>query len=63
MENSSNFRNIRETYRIEKTLGKGSFATVKRAKHRVSGEKVAVKIFKKTKMNEVAILQEIEILL
>jgi serine/threonine protein kinase len=65
MENSSNFRNIKETYKIELTLGKGSFATVKRAKHRVSGERVAVKVLAKRKMNEndkAAMHQEIEIL-
>jgi hypothetical protein len=34
MENTANFRNIKETYKIEGTIGKGSFATVKKAKHR-----------------------------
>ena len=29
-----NYRNIKEIYKIEGTLGKGSFATVKQAKNR-----------------------------
>ena len=65
MENTSNFRNIKETYKIELTLGRGSFATVKRAKHRVSGERFAVKVLAKRRMNEddkAAMHTEIEIL-
>jgi calcium/calmodulin-dependent protein kinase I len=31
-----NYRNIKETYKIENTIGKGSFAIVKKAKHRAT---------------------------
>ena len=65
MEDTSSYRNIKETYKIESTLGKGSFATVKKAKHRISGERFAVKVLSKKKMNEedkVAMQTEIEIL-
>lgn len=65
MEDTSNYRNIKETYKIESTLGKGSFATVKKAKHRASGERFAVKVLSKKKMNEedkLAMQTEIEIL-
>lgn len=44
MESNQNFRNIKETYKIESTLGKGSFSTVKKCKNRVTGERYAVKI-------------------
>jgi serine/threonine protein kinase len=47
-----NFRNIKETYKIEGTIGKGSFATVKKAKHRESGVRYAVKVLTKKKMSE-----------
>eukprot|EP00126_Sphaerothecum_destruens_P013255 Sdes_comp22680_c0_seq1m21095 len=39
-------------YDFEKTLGSGHFAVVKLARHVFSGEKVAVKIIDKSKMNE-----------
>ena len=61
----SNFRNIKETYKIEGTIGKGSFATVKRAKFRQTGERYAVKVLSKKKMNEedkLSMQTEIEIL-
>ena len=64
MENS-NYRNIKETYKIEGTIGKGSFATVKKAKHRATGVKYAVKVMAKKKMAEEdikALETEIEIL-
>ena len=44
MDDATNFRNIKEFYKIEGTIGKGSFASVKKAKNRTSGEKVAVKV-------------------
>jgi serine/threonine protein kinase len=50
MEDTSNYRNIKETYKIEATLGKGSFATVKKAKNRATGERFAVKVVSKKKM-------------
>jgi calcium/calmodulin-dependent protein kinase I len=65
MEDTSGYRNIKEIYKIESTLGKGSFATVKKAKHRASGERFAVKVLSKKKMNEedkLAMQTEIEIL-
>lgn len=38
-------------YQVSKTLGRGRFAVVKSAKHLISGEKVAVKIIDKTKLD------------
>jgi serine/threonine protein kinase len=61
----SNYRNIKETYKIEGTIGRGSFATVKRAKNRVTGDRVAVKVLSKRKMSDdekEAMQTEIEIL-
>ena len=52
MENTSNYRNIKETYKIESTLGRGSFATVKKAKNRATGVRYAVKVLSKKKMSE-----------
>jgi serine/threonine protein kinase len=46
------FRNIKEYYKIESTLGKGSFATVKRCKHRETKERFAVKVLSKKKMSD-----------
>jgi len=65
MEDTSNYRNIKETYKIEGTIGKGSFATVKKAKNRATGDRVAVKVLSKRKMTEedkAAMKTEIEIL-
>ncbi len=65
MDNESNYRNIKDTYKIEGTIGKGSFATVKKAKHRQTQERFAVKVLSKKKMTEedkVAMRTEIEIL-
>ena len=59
------YRNIKDTYKIEATLGKGSFATVKKAKNRATGERFAVKVLSKKKMSEEdkkAMENEIEIL-
>jgi len=52
MENTSNYRNIKETYKIEGTIGKGSFATVKKAKHRETQVRYAVKVLSKKKMSD-----------
>ena len=52
MEPGQGYRNIKETYKIEGTIGKGSFATVKKAKHRASGERFAVKVLSKKKMSD-----------
>ena len=65
MENPTNYRNIKETYKIEGTIGKGSFATVKKAKFRETGERFAVKVLSKKKMSDedkISMLAEIEIL-
>ena len=40
-------------YDLEETLGKGHFATVKAARHVFTGEKVAVKVIDKSKLNPV----------
>jgi serine/threonine protein kinase len=47
---STSFRNIKDTYKIERTIGKGSFATVRKCKLRSTGEYFAVKILSKRKM-------------
>lgn len=47
MEDNNNFRNIRETYKIGETIGKGGFAYVRKAKHRATGKHVALKIYQK----------------
>ena len=52
MENPDNYRNIKETYKIEGTIGRGSFASVKKAKHRESGKRFAVKVLSKKKMKD-----------
>jgi len=51
-EDTSGYRNIKTTYKIEGTIGKGSFATVKKCKNRASGERYAVKVLSKKKMSE-----------
>ena len=48
----SGYRNIKETYKIEATIGRGTFATVKRCKNRATGVRYAVKILTKKKMSE-----------
>jgi len=47
----NHYRNIKETYKIESTLGKGNFATVKRCKNRETGEKYAVKVMSKARLS------------
>ena len=41
-------------YDMEETLGRGHFAVVKLAKHVFTGEKVAVKVIDKSKLDEVS---------
>ncbi|XP_051925879.1 SNF-related serine/threonine-protein kinase [Hippocampus zosterae] len=41
-------------YDLDKTLGRGHFAVVKLARHVFTGEKVAVKVIDKTKLDQVA---------
>jgi serine/threonine protein kinase len=65
MESTAHYRNIKEIYKIEATLGKGSFATVKKAKHRATGDRYAVKVLSKKKMSDedkAAMKTEIDIL-
>lgn len=52
MEDRTSFRNIKETYKIGKTIGKGGFAFVRKAKNRTTGQHVAIKIYQKEKMSE-----------
>ena len=40
------------TYELIKTIGEGSFATVKIATHRFNGQKVAIKIIDKSKISD-----------
>ena len=47
-------RSIAGLYDMEKSLGSGHFAVVKLAKHVFTGEKVAVKVIDKSKLDEVA---------
>ena len=63
------FRNIKEIYKIQRTIGKGSFATVRKAKNRVTNEYVAVKVLSKRKMaqddvdslkNEIEIMRTVD---
>ena len=51
MERETGYRNIKDDYKIEATIGKGSFATVKKAKFRATGERFAVKVLSKKKMS------------
>lgn len=56
---------IRDDYKLENVLGKGSFATVRKARDRVTGESVAVKIISKGKLSaedKIALQNEIDIL-
>ncbi|EHB13848.1 SNF-related serine/threonine-protein kinase [Heterocephalus glaber] len=41
-------------YNLDKTLGRGHFAVVKLARHVFIGEKVAVKVIHKTKLDTLA---------
>ncbi len=41
-------------YEFEKTLGKGHFAIVKLAKHVYTGQRVAIKVIDKSKLDEVS---------
>ncbi|CAL8070040.1 unnamed protein product [Orchesella dallaii] len=59
---SSNQTIMAGLYDLEETLGKGHFATVKAAKHVFTGERVAVKVIDKTKLDGVsqkALLKEV----
>jgi serine/threonine protein kinase len=66
---SSSNRNIKDIYKIQRTIGKGSFATVRKAKNRKTGEYCAVKVLSKRKMtgedidslkNEIEIMKTVD---
>jgi calcium/calmodulin-dependent protein kinase I len=48
------FRNIKDDYKLIQTLGRGNFAHVKLARHRMTGVCVAVKIFMKRNLDKLA---------
>jgi len=41
-------------YDLEETIGRGHYAVVKLARHVFTGEKVAVKVIDKTKLDEIS---------
>jgi calcium/calmodulin-dependent protein kinase I len=45
-------KSITDYYKIEGDLGQGSFATVKRATNKKTGERVAIKIISKSQLSE-----------
>lgn len=50
-------------YDLEETLGRGHFAVVKLARHVFTGEKVAVKVIDKSKLDDVSkahLFQEVQ---
>ena len=51
MERSGNIAGL---YDLGETIGKGNFAVVKLARHVFTGEKVAVKVIDKLKLNDIA---------
>jgi serine/threonine protein kinase len=56
---------ISDYYKLENELGRGSFAIVHQAVHKETGERVAIKIFDKTSLDEddeVALQSEVDIL-
>jgi serine/threonine protein kinase len=58
-------KEIKQHYKIQGVIGKGTFATVRLGKHRTTEEQVAVKIMSKRKMSkedQEAVKQEIDIL-
>ena len=59
------YRNIKETFKILHTIGRGSFATVKKAQNRETKEYVAVKVFSKKKLDDedtAALRNEVDII-
>lgn len=45
-------KNLHDNYKLEGELGSGSFATVKGAINKKTGERVAIKIISKTQLTE-----------
>lgn len=61
---SSEFADIKDVYKMEKTIGYGTASKVKRARHRETNELVAVKIIQKKQLSKKDLSyvhQEIEI--
>ena len=59
------YRNIKEDYKIQQTIGRGTFASVKRVKQRATGTIFACKVMSKRKLSQddqAGIRTEIEIL-
>jgi serine/threonine protein kinase len=57
--------NIKEDYKIEGVIGKGSFASVRKGKSRTTGDRVAIKVISKRKLSDedrVGLQNEIDIL-
>ena len=44
--------NIHDVYHLQKRIGSGNFSTVRQAVHKVTGEKVAVKVAVKSSLTE-----------
>ena len=51
---SSNAVHLANMYAMEETIGRGHYAVVYRAVHKFSGERVAVKVIDKTKLDKVS---------
>lgn len=57
--------NIQDVYQIGPTIGHGSYSTVRLAKSKDTGDVVAIKVFKKSEMDEYEmedIQQEIKVM-
>ena len=64
-QNFSEYRYIKDYYKIGHTLGQGSFATVKKCKNKQTGKKCAVKVLYKKKLSDedkINLQTEIEIM-
>ena len=51
---SSNAVHLANMYAMEETIGRGHYAVVYRAVHKFSGERVAVKVIDKTKLDKIS---------
>jgi serine/threonine protein kinase len=51
MESSQIRSGFKDHYKVEKEIGSGSFAVVKKGVNKQTGEKVAIKVIKKQGMN------------
>ena len=54
MWQSGEHKKVTKLYELKKTLGRGHFAVVKLAHHLLTGEKVAIKVIDKTKLDKVS---------